>query len=127
MLELTPEAVRAFSDTVSRYDTSGGLVTLGELLHGAMACEVLEGETPVAWFAVRGFQHATAQECELIVAAGAASIDLTRHVLPYIEQQVSPADALTIYTRRPGLVRKLQRQGYRIDGTVLRKTLRAHQ
>jgi hypothetical protein len=123
MRHLTQDAISAFEAAQQRFDTSGGLVTLGELLQGAISCEVLDGETPVAWFAVRSVNHMTANECELLIAAGAASVDLTRNVLPYIEAQVSPADALTIYTRRQGLVRKLLAQGYRVDGTVLRKTL----
>ena len=73
-------------------------------------------------------EHTTPAEVpHLLAAAGRASVDLTKTVLPYIEAQVTPADALTIYTRRRGLVRKLERQGYRLDGYVMRKTMQVIQ
>lgn len=124
---LTPEAAAAFAAVHAQFDTSGGLVTLAEWLHNAQVCEVTEDGRAVAWFALRGFRHAHTEEAELIAAAGRASVDLTKTVLPYIESQVTPADALTIYTRRRGLVRKLERQGYRLDGYVMRKTLQVIQ
>lgn len=124
---MTPDAATAFADVYARYDTSGGLVALPDLLEHASVHEVLEDGDPVAWFAVRGYAHREAHEVELLIAAGRASVDLSRSVLPFIESCVRPADALTIYTRRPGLVRKLLKQGYRVDATVLRKTLRSIQ
>lgn len=120
-----PECAAAMQDAMSRFDTSGGLLTLAEVLSGSMLCEVRDGDQPVMWFAVKSNQHATSNEAEVVAAAGAATFDLTRNVLPWIESAVSgQADALTIYTRRPGMRRKLERQGYRLDAFVMRKTLR---
>ncbi|PZU51890.1 MAG: hypothetical protein DI561_15050 [Thauera sp.] len=120
-----PECADALRAAMSQYDTSGGLLTLGEVLSGSTLCEVCEGDRPVMWFAVKSNQHATSNEAEVVAAAGAAPFDLTRSVLPWIESAVSDqADALTIYTRRPGMRRKLERLGYRVDAFVMRKTLR---
>lgn len=51
--------------------------------------------------------------------------DLTEEFLPFIERQLRDAgcDAIFVQTRRPGLIRKLDRCGFLLDSSILTKPL----
>lgn len=53
------------------------------------------------------------------MAAGEGDTDLTHHVLPDIKRRFRDCDRLRIHTARPGLARKLQREGFTCDEIVL--------
>lgn len=53
------------------------------------------------------------------MAAGEGGTDLTHHILPDIKRRFSNCDRLRIHTARPGLARKLQREGFTCDEIVL--------
>lgn len=57
-------------------------------------------------------------------AKGEGAADLTRTMLPVIELQCSELDSVGFQTARPGLVRKAQKQGYRVTGWMLTKELK---
>lgn len=54
---------------------------------------------------------------------GAGPIDWAAHLLPIIEAQAKGCRAVGFQTRRAGLVKKAQKQGYKITGWTLEKTL----
>lgn len=55
---------------------------------------------------------------------GSGAVDFTRTLLPAIELQASALDSVAFQTSRRGLVRKAERQGYRVTGYIMRKDLR---
>lgn len=59
----------------------------------------------------------------VIVAAGGAlaGIDLTAQVLPVIEGMFQGCRAVRIHTARPGMAKKLARQGYQLRELVFSK------
>jgi len=62
--------------------------------------------------------------CAWVQAArGEGRIDLTQLLDAVLTEQAQGLQALACQTARPGLVRKLQRRGWRVSGWVLRKEL----
>ncbi|HWP19772.1 MAG TPA: hypothetical protein VNO84_11635 [Burkholderiaceae bacterium] len=62
--------------------------------------------------------------CAWVAAArGEGDMDVTAVLDELMTQQAAGLDALACQTARPGLVRKLQRRGWRVTGWVLRKEL----
>lgn len=64
----------------------------------------------------------------VLVAAGGAveGVDLTALILPKIETMFYGCDAISVHTERPGLARKLSRQGYRTAEIILEKKVGKH-
>lgn len=69
-------------------------------------------------------------ECFVLAAAGAASFDLTALLARLVDAHAAGLTSIGFQTRRPGLVRRAQRLGYRIvgdvpngSGVIMRKTL----
>lgn len=54
---------------------------------------------------------------------GAGPVDWSGLLLPVIEQQAQGLQAVAFQTARRGLVRKAQRQGYRVAGYIMEKNL----
>lgn len=119
---ITPEAAYRFLGPIEARDPRGitrsadvragcesGLcfgLTLGDQSRGVYVLAVQAGQAYIRW------------------ARGVGPLDLTRTVLPVIEQQVAGLDSLAFQTARPGLVRKAQAQGYEVAGWILRKKLK---
>lgn len=57
----------------------------------------------------------------IVSAVGRADFDLTESVLPAIEARFQGVDSIRLHTVRPGLCRKLARQGYAAAEIVMRK------
>jgi hypothetical protein len=113
---------RAFDE---RRDTSGGLGDMEACLRGAQLFEVRIAGQIVARYALTEVRRDHGVEVFIVGAAGGAQgYDLVREVTPFIERQCAAADALTINTRRRGLVKKLQAQGWKLDAYVMRKKLK---
>lgn len=109
-----------------RCDTSGGLLSVAEACQGSECFAVHEGDILVMAYALRRVQHEGGAVTWITAAAGnRPGLDLTRSAIPAIEQQAKDANTqqVAITTRRPGLIRKLKKQGYAITGVTLRKTL----
>lgn len=113
--------VDAAFGTHAKSDTSRGLMAPAECVAGGTFCRVYRDGEPVAWYVLRGHEHAHGKEAEIALAYGGADIDLVASVLPLIEQQCAAFDAIRIETCRPGLIKKLKRIGYGVDAVVLRK------
>lgn len=87
-----------------------------QLLHisdeaGALLCTVL----------IRIDDDPDGPEGVIVSAAGRADFDLTAECLGAIEARFKGVAGFRIHTKRPGLARKLQRQGYGAAELVLRK------
>jgi len=108
----------------AKTDTSGGLVGADQAAAGGVFFRVHADGAPVAWY-VLTFDAAGAW---IAVAYGRADFDLVAHVLPLIERQCERFGALSIETKRRGLVKKMRAAGYAMagrlsDGLLLRKAL----
>lgn len=102
-----PRGIAQSSDVL---DTcTRGLCFAATLEGGAQMVYVLNVRNGQAWIAA---------------AKGGGPADLTATLLPVIELQASELDSVAFQTARPGLVRKAQRQGYRVTGWILKKDLR---
>jgi hypothetical protein len=108
-------------------DTNGGLLSVAELLAAASCFEVIaENGSRVGAYAVQVVDHDNGREAVVIAAAGRLpGADLTASILPVLAEQARGAGcaALTIYTRRRGLLAKLRAQGFGLGGYIMRKTL----
>ncbi len=96
-------------------------------MRNAQLFEVVCCGVVVGRYALRTVDHANGREMIIVAAAGGLpGVDLVASVLPNIEQQgVSVgADRLTMRTRRPGLVRKLKKQGWVLDAYCMGKKIK---
>lgn len=123
------DAARAAYAAAYRPDrqTGGGLGSMDAAMRGAQLFEVVCCGAVVARYALRTVDHANG--CEIVVVAAAGGlpgVDLVASVAPNIEQQgaIAGADRLTMRTRRPGLVRKLKKQGWVLDAYCMGKNLK---
>ncbi len=113
------EAARRLAG-VAELDPSGVAASAAELTrHGQAFAIESEGGSAVFVVAVRN-------GCAFVVAAkGEGVIDMTA-VLDHVVTRGATNDGCTsvaLQTARPGLVRKLQKRGFRVTGWVLRKDL----
>lgn len=92
---------------------------------GAQVFDVRREGKRLAAFVLRVDWLTTGPQGVVVVAAGdGEGIDLTRTVLPHIERMFGPeVKSMRIHTKRPGLVRKLVREGYGKPEWVLTKEL----
>jgi hypothetical protein len=110
-----------------RTDTTGGTASLAELCQDGNAYELRDSEgRQVGAYVLAMRDHAAARVAWVMAAGGAVQgVDLTGAVLPCVERQARTLGAgqVAITTRRPGLIRKLKKQGYSVTGVTLRKTV----
>lgn len=123
------DAARAAYAAAYRPDrqTGGGLGSMDAAMRGAQLFEVVCCGAVVARYALRTVDYANGREIVVVAAAGGLpGVDLVASVLPNIEQQGAGAgaDRLTMRTRRPGLVRKLKKQGWVLDAYCMGKNLK---
>lgn len=108
-------------------DTGGGLLSVEELIGAAECFEVIaEDGRRVGAYAVQVVEHDHGREAVLLAGVGSLpGVDLTALVVPVVADQAKAAGckALTIYTRRRGLLAKLRAQGFGLGGYILRKVL----
>ena len=118
------EAIAALK-AAEAFDTTGGLVTVESCAEeGAVLFEIVADGARVALYALAVNRWAHGNEGVVCYAAGGkAGVSLTRGVLPLIEKQFVDCRAVKIETKRKALVHQLAKQGYRLDGFIMRKTL----
>lgn len=96
----------------AKVDTSGGTLTAGELVSGETFCRVYVDGEPVAFYVLHFYQGDEGTEAFITAAAGRATLDLCRVVVPLIEKQCAGCAGIGIRTKRRGLMRKLGAAGY---------------
>lgn len=127
------KAVRvAFSDALpyleqaSEHDTSGGLLTISDICHGAvfMAIEC-DGER-VGAYALKLVRHELGavlwvQSC----AANLPGADLSPHIVSIVEEQARQlgASQIAFATVRRGLMKKMRKLGFEDESVILRKNI----
>lgn len=108
----------------ARRDTTGGLGDMDACLASAQLFEVKLDGRVVARYALEQVNQPKGVEVFIVGAAGnLPGVDLVEALVPYIAQQCAGVDCLTINTRRKGLVRKLEKQGWELSAYVMRKKL----
>jgi len=120
------EVARAFDESPlmrAKTDTSGGMVDGVDCLANAEFFRVFDDGVPVAFYVLRARQGRAGIDAEITLAHGRAGVDLVDAVLPLIERQCAGCHALRIETRRAGLMKKLERAGYRKSSVILTKEL----
>ncbi len=97
---------------VTRYATTDETV---EQVAALGRCYVIEQDgRPVAGYVLQR----QGDECFVLAAAGSVDFDLTDFGLRLIEAHAVGLASVAFQTRRPGLVKKAARLGYRIAGRV---------
>lgn len=61
----------------------------------------------------------------IAAAKGAGDTDWTATLLPIIEAQAKGCASVAFQTRRRGLVRRAEKQGYKVAGWILKKELQS--
>lgn len=109
---------------IAKTDTSGGQVAGVDCLGGQFFRVLIDG-APVAWYVLRAREGRAGIDAEISIAHGRAGVDLVAQVLPLIERQAASIGcrAMRVETRRPGLMKKLERAGYARKSVILMKEL----
>lgn len=108
----------------ARRDTTGGLADMDACLGRGQLFDVHFNGRTVARYALQFVECDNGTEVFITAAAGdLPGADLVATLVPYIARQAAEAGAaaLTINTRRRGLVKKLERAGWTLDAYVMRK------
>ena len=111
---------------VGKVDTSDGMCSVDEVIGQGRAFEAHRDGLPVALIVIQKVERAHGRELEIraAVAIGKAGKSVTDEALAGVEAAFGwDCDVMTIYTRRGGLVRKLERAGYREAAKIMRKKI----
>lgn len=109
-----------------KVDTSGGLCNVDEIIGDGRAFDVVRDGVAVALVVLQKVERAHGRELEIraAVALGQGGAAVTDDILAGVERAFGhDCDAMTIYTRRGGLVRKLERAGYSEAAKIMRKKI----
>lgn len=108
-------------------DTCGGLASAAEQLSASQCYAVKDSDGgEVGYYAVQTNKHKAGDEVVLVAGVGTfQGTDLTLSIVPFVAEQAaqSGAKALTVHTRRRGMVKKLALLGFECEGFILRKRL----
>ena len=123
-LERTRELMQAMLGQ-RKWDTSDGLYGVDDLIGGGVAFLVSDDLGPLVVVVIEQVEHQNGRELVIRVARQlGGSGDITERVVPILEQRYGAGcKFVTIYTRRAGLVRKLENIGYSEAAKIMRKTL----
>lgn len=111
---------------VGKVDTSDGLCDVDEIIGAGRAFEAVRDGVPVALIVLQKVERAHGRELEIraAVALGRGDAAVTDEVVAGVESAFGyDCDVMTIYTRRGGLVRKLEAAGYREAAKIMRKKI----
>lgn len=118
LTEVSPAHAARCLEGLQALDPAGMVRDAQDIVAGGR-CFQLQGDRSTAVY-VLTVQNGVAW---VQAAAGNGPIDWTAVLDETITQQAAGLRALGCQTARPGLVRRLQRRGWRISGWVLRKEL----
>lgn len=106
--------------------SSGGTVTAAEICRAGTTFKVqAEGKT-IAAYNLQMAWHDNARVAWVMAAGGHnPRIDITATVTPAIEAQARAwgATEVALNTRRPGLIRKMKKQGFVVTSVTMRKKI----
>lgn len=113
-------------ERVPKWDTSGGMAGIDEIIGAGHAFIALDQGVALAVIVVDQVAHEYGRELLVSVALQIDSNgNLAESLLPEIERVFAPGcDAMTIVTKRAGLVRQLVRLGYAENAKIMRKKLK---
>lgn len=108
-----------------RYSAEGGTATVREMAAGQAVFEVRDGGELVGAFSLGVQDCADGRLVRCGAAGGRPGHDLLPVIVDTAESEARRvgAGALICETRRRGLVRQLERRGFRVAGFILRKDL----
>ena len=108
-----------------KWDTSSGLCSVKNIIGRGVAFLVSDESGPLVVLVLDQVQHDYGRELVIRVALQLAACgDLTERVLPEIERRYGAnCQAVTVYTKRAGLVAKLEKVGYQEAAKIMRKKL----
>lgn len=111
------------------HDTTGGMESVGDLLAEGLPLVVGRDDAGAMVAAYVPCWSAAHRNLHIAAAAGAGPVDMTRAIGADAQARAARlgADFLSCHTRRPGLVRKLERDGWTVHGFILRKLMKAKQ
>ena len=111
-LEIIPGQLDIFALELPAWEIETGTATPSQMLAGSQLFDVLIDGEKVLTYGVE-IQRLEKVIAWITIGVGRLNgVDLTAVVLPVIEHQLAEADVIAIRTMRPGLVRKLNKQGY---------------
>ncbi|MFN3812158.1 MAG: hypothetical protein ACK4S6_16255 [Roseateles asaccharophilus] len=124
-VEPTQDRARALAllELAAAHDVSGPS-SAAELAEGAALFDLVRDGQAVGAFALRVDRYPSGTVMTVTAAASQAGQDATACMDAWLVDQARRhvgARAITCQTRRPGLVRKLQRAGWRVAGFVMQK------
>ncbi|MDN3923313.1 hypothetical protein [Roseateles violae] len=105
-----------------RFDVLGG-GCVADLVQGCALFDVMDAAGPRASFALRVDQFQGARVLTVTAAGGDSAAGCVAAMVAFAEREAQRigATVLTCETRRRGLVRVLERHGYRVAGFVMKK------
>lgn len=108
-----------------KWDTSDGLCGVADLMGGGRAYMAIEGGENLGAFIIQKVTRQNGRELEIRAGWQLSSRgNLSEQIIPEIERRWGyDCDVVTIYTRRPGLVRKLERMGFNQSAVILTKKI----
>lgn len=109
-----------------KVDTSDGLCDVDEIIGAGRAFEAVRDGVPVVLLVLQKVERAHGRELEIraAVALGKGDAAVTDEVVEGVEKAFGhDCDVMTIYTRRGGLVRKLEAAGYSEAAKIMRKKI----
>jgi hypothetical protein len=126
--KISTETARGLLNSLAesiKTDTSGGLCSIDDFIGGGQAFIASENEVDQVVFVIKKVTRQYGRELEVLAAKQLVSgADLTGDILPIIEYEFGfDCDVMTIYTKRAGLVKKLEKAGYAIAAQVMRKNI----
>lgn len=90
---------------------------------GAVLFRVSDDVGLIGFYVLRVDHTADGAEGVLVAASGRAGFDITATLVPHVERQFIGCKTMRVHTSRPGMARKLARQGYAGAEIILRKSL----
>lgn len=100
--------------------------SLAEAVEGCALFDVLDGPAVVGAFAMRIDVTERGLQMRVTAAGGVAPAGVARAIAQWAEGEARTrvgATRLTCETKRPGLIRSLKREGFKVAGYILEKAL----
>jgi len=109
-----------------KVDTTEGLHSLSEIIGAGRAFEAWRDGVPLMLVVLLKQDRAHGKELEIRAAVAlTAGVNATDEVLAAVEAGFAwDCDVMTVYTRRAGLVRKLERAGFCEAAKIMRKKIK---